>query len=396
MEDLFKQFRKQLENRPEEAFAEADWQTLEKRLEHPPRRRSALLWTWLAWPLLFLLLASNLFFLLERRGADHLQIFRDTIVQTRVILQTDTIYVHRGAVWTVQQTSHRPSISQWSSSSDFFAPFATSIAAPRTDRPLGALLLARHEDAERLPPGLAGLLVRLPIRSFVPERPGSRSILTDLPPSMSPPPERRHGLNDLHLGQFSLGAAAGWYLPDGPEVSWIPGFQTGLLLGAELDRKSGLWLKLGYSKATFETDQMGGETGIPEVEPPADDFQFNLAEVPQPSLELALGLRYALFRKGIWTPYLGAGYGLQFRLPVEITYEFTNSALGVDWKLEQAIRPDGRPKGAFLALLGIDADLSRRWAARLQGAYRLPVASARTNPQSWGLQGSLFYRFQEK
>ena len=64
------------ENRPEEAFAEADWQTLEKRLEHPPRRRSALLWTWLAWPLLFLLLASNLFFLLERRGADHLQIFR--------------------------------------------------------------------------------------------------------------------------------------------------------------------------------------------------------------------------------------------------------------------------------------------------------------------------------
>lgn len=95
MEDMFKQFRDNLENRPEPAFEARDWHDMQARLDQN-RHPVAFTWWWVALPFLLLLTGSNAFFIWQWKKAKQqvstLEIRRDTVFHTRVVYTTDTIY----------------------------------------------------------------------------------------------------------------------------------------------------------------------------------------------------------------------------------------------------------------------------------------------------------------
>jgi len=62
MEDFLKQFRDNLERRPEPVFEEHDWQDMQSRLESDRATPKAWVWWWMAVPFMFLLTGSNAFF----------------------------------------------------------------------------------------------------------------------------------------------------------------------------------------------------------------------------------------------------------------------------------------------------------------------------------------------
>ena len=97
MDNFFKQFQDNLENRPEPAFEEKDWLALEKQL--PPQRESRPLSNLLFWglaPLLLCSLAANWFFYHQIKNTKQqmavLNSRFETVNSKTIVIQTDTIY----------------------------------------------------------------------------------------------------------------------------------------------------------------------------------------------------------------------------------------------------------------------------------------------------------------
>ena len=107
MDNFFKQFKDNLDNLPEPAFQEQDWQALSHRL--PAQREKYPLSIWLLWllaPLFLMSLAANGFqykarenaqkkiTLLENRSetANTVVIQSDTIYKVKTVFERDTVY----------------------------------------------------------------------------------------------------------------------------------------------------------------------------------------------------------------------------------------------------------------------------------------------------------------
>ena len=97
MDNFFKQFQDNLENRLEPPFEEKDWMALEKRLS--PQKEKYPLSMWLFWGLLPLLLSSlavNWFFYHKIKNTElevtALNSRFETINSKTIVMQTDTIY----------------------------------------------------------------------------------------------------------------------------------------------------------------------------------------------------------------------------------------------------------------------------------------------------------------
>jgi hypothetical protein len=98
MDNFLKQFRDNLDNRPEPAFEERDWQALSQRLQ--PQREKLPLPTWLLWllaPLFLLSLTANGFQYREMHNTQQkmavLASRFDTVFnKTQVVIQSDTVY----------------------------------------------------------------------------------------------------------------------------------------------------------------------------------------------------------------------------------------------------------------------------------------------------------------
>ena len=98
MDDLFKNIKDNLDNRPEPTFDKKAWQDMEKRLDKKPWRGGGLF----AWALpvaLAVLFMSNLFFFKKLNDANEkiskIELRADTIFQTKYIYQYDTLYRER-------------------------------------------------------------------------------------------------------------------------------------------------------------------------------------------------------------------------------------------------------------------------------------------------------------
>nr|MBP6827243.1 hypothetical protein [Saprospiraceae bacterium] len=138
MEDIFKQFRDNLERRPEPSFEEQDWQDLQKRLDRKRKKQAAgFAWQWLALPGFLLLLTTNMLLFLQLRQANQkiarLEMQQDTIVLTRLIYRTDTIYQIR--VIREPSSEYIPALTSASSGHPERSPFPGPLHfnAPVTD-----------------------------------------------------------------------------------------------------------------------------------------------------------------------------------------------------------------------------------------------------------------------
>lgn len=402
MEDPFKPFREQLERRPEPPFEEKDWQNLQKRLDHARRKRfiPAPFWWWIALPVLLLSLGANGLLLRELKVVNQkiaaLETQApDTIQQTIPIPRTDTVFAirvvrekipceHVDAVFIPLAPAARAPIaaSQFSTPPNFSSSPATdsgrSGGSPVKNRPP---VIIRH---------LALLSAPGPeiVQGGGRERP---DIWVESPPKKSHRTLRQQ-LYALRPRDFQLGITGGWAYPLGPEMDHQKGFGGGFQAAVAFSPRLQLWTDATYWQVNFETDRMDD---IPVVVPPADDFVFVKAEVPQPFWQFSAGLQYVFNHRGRWQPCVGAGFAVVAPAAREIVYEFGNPALGVEWQFERQAAPlRDRLIGGWMLRGGLEYECSRRWQLQLEFRYRNSrKQSGFYAPELFGIQSGVRYRF---
>ena len=420
MDDFFKQFRDNLESRPEPAFEEKDWRGLERQLGQLGQKRPVAMAWWWVLPFLILLLGMNAFVLFEQRKMNRqfneMGIFRDTIYQTRVIYQTDTIYqaevIRESAEGAPASGTPAVSFSGWQSPSR--APLYPFLAAgqpsagffiPEDSSPSASLLSNRHGAISQPLPGApdeqpaspSGLLAPLPGRSgpfFLPGQPVGRPELPVEPVLAKRKKSMIQYVYPLRPKGLQLGLNGGAAFPFSQNLSRQAGGSAGLQVAIEFSPNIRMLVDAGYFKIHIEANQMDASIGVPVIEPPTDDFIFSKAEVPQPTLQFSAGMQYLFLNASKWSPFAGLGYGTASLLPHDVIYEFKNPLSGEEWNFDGSVSGSMWQTGFILFQGGVEYEFSRQWNGQLVASYRTNWNNfGSLSPRIFGIRGGLMYRF---
>jgi hypothetical protein len=401
MKDFLKQFRENLERRPEPPFEERDWQDLQKRLGQREQKRSLpLAWWWLALPLLLLSSGSTAFFYLEMKKTEQkiaaLETRRDTVFLTKIIFKTDTIYQTRIA----RQATYLALDPRF----DNFLKVVKSSAQEQKFELLPALnsvgVTASHPDTTAQVSfenqHVAANFDQLPLPELLP----LRSPSPPLPEVFAEPVfSKKKKTLEQHLYPlrpkgFQLGVVGGWAFPFSEEVKQQGGFSAGLQAAIEFSPRLQMWLDATYFKTSFETDRMGDDIGVPPVDPPSDQLAFLAADVPQSSWQYSVGMQYLFGADKKFKPLAGMGWGAVSLLPYEVIYEFENQALGIEWSFEKTMPRQELLTNFLFLRTGFEHQFSKKWTWQLLATYRAQFGETDfQTPNLLSIQGGFFRRF---
>ncbi|MCB0596641.1 MAG: hypothetical protein H6557_09580 [Lewinellaceae bacterium] len=425
MDDFFKQFRENLENRPEPAFEERDWKDMDRRLDQLGDKKPAAPAWWWALPFLVLLLAANAFVLLEQRKAtrkiQEIAMLRDTVYQTHVVYLTDTIY-HTTVIreqTAVASAPGAPAVSfplpGWKGFS-----FPAPGSAPGAGQPAAGLFLPggapsysslivrqREREGQQLPGAeqtgnpqpdyWRGFLDPLPANSPSFVQSGQPAAPQEIP--LEPVLAKRKKT----LGQYvyplrpkglQIGVSGGGAFPFSQSLSRQAGGMGGLQLAIEFSPSIRMWMDASYFKIHIESNQMDESIGVPVIEPPSDDFAFKKAEVPQPTLQFSAGMQYLFLTRSKWSPFAGLGYGTASLLYHDVIYEFENPLTGEEWSFDGSVPGNMWQTGYILFQAGLEHEFSRQWSGQLAASYRTNWNTMGSlSPRILGIRGSLMYKF---
>jgi len=418
MEDLFKQFRENLENRPEPAFEERDWQDMQARLERDGNKRPVVFGSWwFALPFALLLSGGNIFFFWQWKAAERkivqIEIRHDTIFHTRVIHTSDTVFrtrVLRERVLDYQASiadpgmalptktgyeSSQPSETGTAQSPPILRQYPDDV---RSAQDGWANLPPNGEKIENGRPKVLNTTI-LPIETiqalrfkhryqkraesivFIPAKRQKKALLTRI--------------YEARPISFQLGVSGGWVYPVGKSLDYQSGSSAAVQAAVEFSHRIRLWADVSYSKTYFLTDRMGNDLGVPVVEPPSDEYVFSRAEVPQPLWQYSAGLQYLFRPTQRLKPFVGLGYGMVSLLSYDVTYEFKHPGLGVEWDYDKTENGQGLMANFGLLHAGLEYQVSKKWNAQIRANYRAEFGktSSLKPPDVLGIGGALNYRF---
>lgn len=397
MEDFFKQFRDNLERRPQPAFEERDWQGLEKRLDQQGEKRPAgLAWWWLAWPLLLLSLGANVLLYSELK-ATRQQIAapetrRDTVFLTQTIFRTDTIY-QTSTVRSVQLFPPRlvfsPSTTDVHDKIETPSQATHLVKTPSAANNQNQLLKNSPTASEILPCSILS-----PLPSTVRRQPGTVSEIPVEPTVSKHKKTLQQHLYVMRPKGFRLGIVGGWAYPFSKGLESPGGYSAGLEANIEFSPNLRMWAGATYSKVGFVADRMDAAIGIPPVAPPSDDFVFVEAEAPQPSFEYGVGMQYLFNVSRKFKPFLGVGYGAVSLLPYEVAYDFENQLLDIEWSFEKNVSRSEFLANLLLLRAGFEYEMSKKWHWQVRATYRNQLGETGfQTPDVLGIQVGLMRRF---
>jgi hypothetical protein len=394
MEDFFKQFKENMENRPEPQFEERDWVDMEKRLDRLGRKpRAAFAWWWLALPLM--LLISNTFFFLEWQNSQRQfsmpELNRDTVFQTKMIYLTDTVYRTRTVY---KQTKMNPLRAD----EGFFHNSRVEVS-PYSSWKFGLLKSASKlpdDSIEEASIGISQKMATLTQPELQLFSQGAKTL--PVPPAEPEISDRkktlRHYLHAMRPEGYHLGVTGGWAYPLFDGLRGISGYSAGLEAAVEFSPNFRLWANVVCLKTSFETSRMDDASGVPAVDPPTPGYSFVVAEIPQLSLQYAAGLQYIFNAGKKFKPYFGAGYCAITSFSYEITYDFYNPSLGIEWIFEKSVGKH-ETLGKFLLMkAGFEQEISGQWRWHLAATYRRSLENLGFQSTAiLGIQSGLAFRF---
>ena len=376
-----------MEGRSQPPFEEADWLELQKRLDRHDKRRPFLFaWWWLALPVLLLLLGMNGAFFLElqkaRQTISSVELRKDSVMHTRVIYIRDTIYRTRVVHEWVSAPLERNDVAN-----------ARQTAQAANENPL----VASKEYIRENQPVTANFMP-LPLRGttvFHYRRPAPALPEAELePPIVQQRKALRYYLYDARPKGFQLGCSGGWAYPSGMDLNLKPGYSAGLQAAVEFSPKLRMWVDATYFNTRLVSNRMGDDLGIPLVSPPSDDYVFLRAEKRQPAMQYSAGMQYLFRSKRTFKPFLGLGYGAVAGLPYDITYEFENSAIGLEWNYDFPGKRSAALSDFLMLRAGFEYKLSTHWNWQMLAHYRSNLERAGSGPPDiFGIQSGLNYRF---
>ncbi len=405
MDDFYKNIKDNLENRPEPPFNERAWQDMEKRLNTKPGNSiKAFGLFWFLPLVLGSLLLSNIFFYKKLNDANekisHLEFRTDTIHQTHIIYQYDTIYRNSVKTEYVVISKQLPSNFYTSQASYFNHPSAYSNRSNWINTSLAPLTFAElkylfEDEQVNETPFLAENNLLTQENGESPY--ASQSIALQVTPYLKtqrapliyesapvvfsyldPPADnkkvRKRPLQklarDLQPTGFEIGMLGGFAFPQHHQVAETKGYSVGIYGAMSFSDNIRMWAETSYYKIEFKSNEIGKSLGIPEIELPDDDYKFHEASVHQPFLQYVLGLQYVFYPKNKWKPYFGLGYTVASMKPYEVSYDFNHVTDDLELSIEENIHRNDLIMNMALFKGGIEGKLANRIGLKLEGYYR--------------------------
>ena len=431
MEDFYKQFKENLENRPEPEVGEQSWKRLKKSLEEQERpAKTGFSGWWVAAALLFLLVGSNIFSVMEMRKVNERLLTyvqkTDTIVQTKIVYQIDTVFQTN----TVQKEVIRYVTSAFSPSSLLdkqplyqTVPNFTSNTNPIVfqQKNQNILSTATFDNSVYFTDYLQKKQLETSTLTDTETKETATAIsFTDFDAlaniDLNPIPYDWATLADLdiviptvdinqkktlaqHLYPmrpkgFSLGVFGGYVNPmsEGlsPQFSYSAGLEAALHFSPALE----LWGNAAFQKITLESEELNTIIGFPATSPPSEEFKFSHAKSIQPSLQYAMGMQYYFNANNKWKPFIGAGYGVVKLLPYEVEYEYELEDQEIKWNVEEDINTNALIRDFLIVRGGLVYEISNHWNWRIQTSYRKNLSnSGLLSPTLLNVEGGLTYSF---
>ncbi|MFM9948549.1 MAG: hypothetical protein ACKV1O_11480 [Saprospiraceae bacterium] len=420
MEDFFKQFRTNWQNRPDPSFDEKDWEALQKDLDRQTSRRRLAVFPWWKFgvPLVLLLAASNLAFFMEwkqlRQTLNSIEKQRDTIWMTCVEYRADTIFrdredLDKASNFWPNRLSGNPAYAglqefemPWASGQkgihllsqfDATTTFVPAPLAADPEAPPGEKTIEKEVQPNSFWADLE--LLTLPVFPALTTKEPGLPAPVFLPLSVSKHKKSlKQTLYTLRPKAFAAGIEGGWTYPMQKGVQSQSGYSAGISASIGFSKNIWLWANAGYFNIHFRAGRMGDDIGIPLVPAPSDDFSFQEAEASLPALQYGVGFDYHFRAAKRFKPLVGAGIGQISGIPYEVTYDFIKVSEGIEWSIDKQVTPQGRMPGFLFARTGFDYEIFGRWHWQMMASYRASLnQTARYFPQVWGLQTGLLYHF---
>ncbi len=409
MDNFFKQFKDNLDNLPEPAFEERDWQALSHRL--PEQREKYPLSMWLLWllaPLFLMSLAANGFQykawenaqnkinLLENRSetANTVVIQSDTIYKVKTIFERDTVY--KTKILREKEIVYLPSLID---------TFKTVTPFTETLNPIEKRLVEKNgvpkemsdktdnfKDTNLVFKDLAHINL-IPLKNIDILNSNKIPVFNTVPIVLTKKKTLKERLEPLRPKGYNVGISAGLAYPISDILNKPSGYAVGVQGEMSFSNHLSAWADFQYMHLTYNTDRMSEAIGIPVVAPPARDFTFSLVQVNQPTLQYGLGLRYRFDAQKWGQPYFGLGYGAMTSLPYEVSYEFKNGGLGTVWEVSQIVKKQKTDWGFLLLDAGFERQLSTHYRWQLGANYRLKLSNAAQSYRLLGIKTGILFDF---
>ena len=431
MEDFYKQFKENLENRPEPEVGEQSWKRLKKSLEEQERpAKTGFSGWWVAAALLFLLVGSNIFSLMEMRKVNERLLTyvqkTDTIVQTKIVYQIDTVFqtntVQNEVIRYVtsvfspsplianqplyntltnfnsstnpiafQQKKQHTLIAATSDNSVYFSDYLqkkqleTSTLTDTETKETATAISFTDFDA------LANIDLNL-----IPYDWATLADLDIVIPTVDINQKKTlaQHLYPMRPKGFSLGVFGGYVNPmsEGlsPQFSYSAGLEAAIHFSPSLE----LWGNVAFQKITLESDDLNANIGLPATPPPSEEFKFSHAKSIQPSLQYAMGMQYYFNANNKWKPFIGVGYGVIKLLPYEVQYEYELDDQEIKWNVEEDINTNALIRDFLIVRGGLAYEISNHWNWKIQTSYRKNLSnSGLLSPTLLNVEGGLTYSF---
>jgi hypothetical protein len=370
MDKFYDAFKKNLENRPEPEFDGSAWKRLQKKMHDNPgseKKKNGWVLPFLIGALVSSVLLNG-YLIFKSNGHQTVSIVEKTIIDTvyitKEIVERDTVYLTKyvaGTNYNYRYVANSDvSGEKQSNSVDRKEPLQSNLSnrsrqedskqgemangtgnpnenntlnpistTPNVDQNETALRDANElTDAE-----MANLLPLLPLEEISFQTSGLKTELVMIRKDR----EEKH-INSvqeiLDKTSFHLGGGYLAALNEGAKNQF--GLTAEFEAALPITNSFAVTTGLQYYWLRFTQETMGGESGIPFVNSPVQDFDFDHADVVQQLAEFKLGLNYhtSLFRK------VGANAGIAYSItglfPHKIEYNFYKEDEGISAGVDYA------------------------------------------------------------
>lgn len=420
MDNFFKQFQDNLENRPEPPFEEKDWLTLEKRLEPQPAKYPLIYplgSMWLLWMLALLLLmslAANGYFYSKIKNNDNLMATMNSRIETTnsktVVLQTDTIYkiqtiierdtIYKTRVLRETVVSYLPPTFEGFQKNNLINTETNSsfnTTEKGTAEPLKNNTISLNSKdnltGKTLNFNELEKIKTIPLSFLKIKKPTAPLDLGNLPIIHEEHKTLGQRLAFLHPKSYSIGASTGVLFPFGDGLSHPSGFSAGINGAMFFSPNVSMWVDVNYLQASYNVDKMGDAIGVPYKPTPDRSFIFNKAIVKEPTVQYMGGLRYRFDSPKHWQPYIGLGFGAASLLPYEVGYEFKNNSLGVVSDFDLKVKRSGIQKGFMLFDAGFERRISQHYRWQFGINYRINLLPSDSRYRLLGIKSGVSFDF---
>lgn len=416
MEDFYKKLRDNLNDRPEPSPEDRHWERMNKLLDKETKTTTTGYWHWVAAAVILLLLGSNIWWwqqshFNQKRTVNTLI---DTVYQTKIIYQTDTIFKEKTIVQIVdsQPSINNESISKTPKNILNSAPFSqlqqafiTSSTASLLDniQPYPSVFntitpptsndFINKNTSDQAFKKLAYLATLTPTTI-------SHTTIEKLPkikidaPAFKLKKDLGTYLYAARPKAFLVGIYGGWSKPFNDHIDDQSGQVLGATLQTILSNDLRLWASFDFTNNRYDTRQMNEQIGVPLIEPPADNYVFEKAIVRQSLYQYGMGLQYHFRASKKIQPFFGVGYGVLQSRDYEIVYEFEDKIAELELEIERDIKGGELIDKYLLVRSGVSYLLSDHWEVQFMANYRQQIGESVTPfAQALELKGGIFYQF---